>query len=687
MGQRHKCHSSATKHATMPSPRLSLRQTLLNLIALRVLSHVPQVRCVRALLLSLWAVTGACPRALTAPSPRFILLLSQLPGVVAPETTDEAGAFLDMLEDLVATTNDLVEKALSLQASARTYSAAGGGPPATPPSSQQRAAEKRALKRVSDARDLAWRRVHLAERHIIDKAVAISTASVFLAFAEEQGWSEEFYVEKLQGLMQFVYDMKDIMQEHFPEGSETAVYSLSMGGARENKRGRGAPAFEIDPVDIAWISEAPHGEGYKRRIRIQEVYGCGVSVLDVAVRLYREEEARAQFFIDHEDTGQGVDAGEFVFRRVHRDWEGNVLKELSEDEVAERVAFCRQSNLNLGSFSMVRLLRDTYKDEYFSHYRVAKILRTRDLSRRVRYDRVIPRTTLFTPFCLFSAHLDANLKAVKCGVTVTGLVCGSGAVIHIVPCIANRGELVAVEVVKSMVRLGGCVPRLLRSDKGGENQSALRIIDRFEGSNTYMGTSVHNQRIEALWSHYSRNVSGELMEKVYEFERQGHLKLDELIDFVIIQCVAYQYLVAKTEFFIQHRDRVVMPGDSLTKEQQFMNGIAEARAQGHLKVASPALWKQVFQEEMQYSKSQGNQVYGSAARLWSAAATSMQQQQRWAWLRPSHINQLHEHVGPFTRPGPGKIADPYPLVLARFKKGQVFMRALYSTHSTEPLYF
>ena len=102
MGQRHKCHSSATKHATMPSPRLSLRQTLLNLIALRVLSHVPQVRCVRALLLSLWAVTGACPRALTAPSPRFILLLSQLPGVVAPETTDEAGAFQVALPMIIA---------------------------------------------------------------------------------------------------------------------------------------------------------------------------------------------------------------------------------------------------------------------------------------------------------------------------------------------------------------------------------------------------------------------------------------------------------------------------------------------------------------------------------------------------------------------------------------------------------
>ena len=96
----------------MPSPRLSVRQTLLNLIALRVLSHVPQVRA-RAPSCS---VSGACPRVRAyvrrAPcsprsSLRFILLHPQLPGIVAPETTDDAGAFLDMLEDLVATTNDL----------------------------------------------------------------------------------------------------------------------------------------------------------------------------------------------------------------------------------------------------------------------------------------------------------------------------------------------------------------------------------------------------------------------------------------------------------------------------------------------------------------------------------------------------------------------------------------------------
>ena len=280
-----------------------------------------------------------------------------------------------MLEDLLATTNDLVEKALFLKSSASTYGATGGGPPGTPPSSQQRASEKRAAKRASDASELAWRRVRLAERHVVDKAVAISTAKVFLAYAEVQGWDEQYYVDKLQGLVQFVYDMTDIMQENFPEASAGAVYSLSTGGARQ-KRGRGAPAYEIDPVDIAWLSQAPRGEGYRRRILIQEKYGCGISVLDLALRAYREEEARAQFYIDHEDYGDGHGDGEFVYRRAHRDWEGNLLRELTEDEVAELVAKVRESNLNLGSFSMVRLLRDTYKDVYFSHYRVAKSARS-----------------------------------------------------------------------------------------------------------------------------------------------------------------------------------------------------------------------------------------------------------------------------------------------------------------------
>ena len=177
------------------------------------------------------------------------------------------------------------------------------------------------------------------------------------------------------------------------------------------------------------------------------------------------------------------------------------------------------------------------------------------------------------------------------------------------------------------------------------------------------------------------------MSKIYDFERAGELNLEEPIDFVCIQAVAYRFLVAKTAFFIQHRDRSMAPGDTVTKEQRFKTAIAEAHAQGHIKVASPALWRQAFLEEMYASKASGNQVFGSAAALWSSTCASMQLQSRWAWLRPSHINQLHSHHGDFTMPGPGKIADPYSKVLLKFGEAKNFMRTLFTANSAEPQYF
>ena len=163
-----------------------------------------------------------------------------MPGVVGPETKEEAAAFLDMVEELLSSVRDLVSKALEQRQAADTYV---GGPLTTPP--RAAATEKKAL----DAQKLAWRRVRFAERHIAEKAVAMGSTAVFVAYvSEDLGWSDEEYVVYLQRLVRGVFELRETMQENFPEDTSTATaYSLSAHGLRLKTgqccvrvRGRGA---------------------------------------------------------------------------------------------------------------------------------------------------------------------------------------------------------------------------------------------------------------------------------------------------------------------------------------------------------------------------------------------------------------------------------------------------------------
>ena len=244
--------------------------------------------------------------------------------------------------------------------------------------------------------------------------------------------------------------------------------------------------------------------------------------------------------------------------------------------------------------------------------------------------------------------------------------------------VAKRAELVADALVSSLEAYGSFLPRILRIDKGTENTSIARIIERFDKSKYYAGVSMRNQPIEAAWASFSLNVSSELQARINAWEKQKILALDEPANHLVIQMTAQQYLTSKCAFFIERRDYVKAPGQALTRAEQFKQSLKQAYDEGHVARDTQGLLRQVFLEEMEDSAAAGNEVYGPDAALWSTTAATLAQAEGWRWLRPSHVRKLHAHVGPFTMPSVGAVADPYELVLERYYKGRAFLRSLYS---------
>ena len=389
--------------------------------------------------------------SLTPTPPPHTPTPSQLRGVVPPKSKEDAGLYLDMLEDLIASVRALVNRALELSTAASTYSA------------PQDAAAQRALLKANrtalDAQKVAWERVHFAERNIVNKVTGMAATDIFLQFvSEDLNWDSQDYIVHLQGLVRRVVEQREIMEHNFPEKPSPIVYALSTGGQRLKRSRGGSPGYDFDPVQLAWLAAAPFGEFKSRRLHLQQEYGCGHSALDTAVREYRLNQARADDLFDGDDH-------EYRHNVVHYDSEGNLLLEEDEASIAEKVAKVRHSNLHLGRYNMLLELRRAYPTTYFSMYRIAKILSTKDFSRRIWWSPVIVRTNIWSPYPFFSLHLDGNEKAIRCGVHVTGLVDAcSGAVIMLQPLPAKRGELIAAEVITALSALGGFVPRLLRCD-------------------------------------------------------------------------------------------------------------------------------------------------------------------------------------------------------------------------------
>lgn len=317
-------------------------------------------------------------------------------GVVAPKSKEEASKFLDMLEDLLNDAKLLVARAVTATKAAASYT--------SPPPHD--AATTRGLVKANrtskEAQALAWQRVRFAERHVVDRLPGLATTPIFIQFAAEDLLMDtDAYTLMLQSLARRVYALRTTMEANCPEEHSPITYALSTGGPRKRHLdGPGTPGFDFDPVHLAWLADAPYGEGKVRRMHLQNVYGCGHSALEEACRSLRLERARV------DDLYHGLDE-EYRHRAIHYDDDGNELIVEDDDSIAEKILKVRGGNLNLGLYNMTKMLKSTWPNVYFSYYTISKILRERDFSRRVHWAPLLVREPgIWSPFPGFSYHLD-----------------------------------------------------------------------------------------------------------------------------------------------------------------------------------------------------------------------------------------------------------------------------------------
>ena len=87
------------------------------------------------------------------------------------------------------------------------------------------------------------------------------------------------------------------------------------------------------------------------------------------------------------------------------------------------------------------------------------------------------------------------------------------------------------------------VPKLLRTDHGGENVLVWEAMNQLHGpGHVIKGRSVHNQRIERLWRDV-RTLCTQLFREVFwELEDQDHLNPDDDVDIEVgILVIRWQF--------------------------------------------------------------------------------------------------------------------------------------------------
>ena len=195
-------------------------------------------------------------------------------------------------------------------------------------------------------------------------------------------------------------------------------------------------------------------------MEIQATYGCGLRTVDAAITCYKERVSR------EEDAWGDVGAPDYMHHKVKRAPDGSPLEMLSEDEVATHVAAVRASWPTIGVRLMMFHLRSLFPTMFFSKYVVARVVRERDASRRVRWPTVLQRGNIWSPHAGYSWHIDGNEKAIHLGLHITGCVDAcTGAVLWIKPLCAKRGELLVAAAAQSIASMAFVLPVRARTDE------------------------------------------------------------------------------------------------------------------------------------------------------------------------------------------------------------------------------
>lgn len=180
----------------------------------------------------------------------------------------------------------------------------------------------------------------------------------------------------------------------------------------------------------------------------------------------------------------------------------NIIQTVVEE--VEEVGSC------LGYRSLCKLLKFKYKLKV-SRNLVRQILKAVDpdgVTRRKR--RKLQRRRYINPGPNYTWHIDGYDKLKPFGFAIHGAIDGySRRIMWLEVGPSNNDPAIIAKYYLDCVQQLGCVPRVIRADKGTENgiveilQTYFRFNcdDEFSGPRSFMyGKSTSNQRIEAWWS-------------------------------------------------------------------------------------------------------------------------------------------------------------------------------------------
>lgn len=128
----------------------------------------------------------------------------------------------------------------------------------------------------------------------------------------------------------------------------------------------------------------------------------------------------------------------------------------------------------------------------------------------------------------FSRHMDGNEKMQSVGLYVHGLIDGYSRKVMYIFVSSNKRSGTVMKVFREFVRKYG-FPKIVRSDKGGENVKVAEFILSHRGlseTSFITGKSVHNIRIERFWGEVNR-ISVNYRDLFLQMSIEGTLNLDD----------------------------------------------------------------------------------------------------------------------------------------------------------------
>ncbi|CAH0560413.1 unnamed protein product [Brassicogethes aeneus] len=138
-------------------------------------------------------------------------------------------------------------------------------------------------------------------------------------------------------------------------------------------------------------------------------------------------------------------------------------------------------------------------------------------------------------------HIDSNHKLVNFRLVYHGCIDGYSRAIIYIECLTNNRGQSVLSLFQNGVREYG-IPSRVRGDMGTENIATATYMIEQRGLNRgsfFVGRSVHNQRIERLWSEVNRVVTKHFKQLFCFMEDENILDENDEID---LFCLCYIYL-------------------------------------------------------------------------------------------------------------------------------------------------